>query len=57
MALRHAKQLKLTKGSREKYTSLLNRVNEVLSVIENAESTKKVCQHRRNVYVSIGEMF
>lgn len=42
VALRHARQLKLAKESREKCTSLLNRVEEVLCVIENAESTKKV---------------
>ncbi|KAJ0113355.1 hypothetical protein Patl1_00764 [Pistacia atlantica] len=44
VALRHARQLKLAKESREKCTSLLNRVEEVLSVIENAESTKKVSE-------------
>lgn len=44
VALRHAKHLKLTKESREKCTSLLNRVEEVLSLIENAESTKNVSE-------------
>ncbi|XP_044493257.1 charged multivesicular body protein 7 [Mangifera indica] len=44
VALRHAKQLKLAKESREKCTSLLNRVEEVLCVIENSESTKKVSE-------------
>lgn len=42
LAMRHARQIKLTAESREKCTSLLNRVEEVLNVIENAESTKKV---------------
>lgn len=41
-ALRHIRLLKLTSETREKCTSLLNRVEEVLSVIENAESTKQV---------------
>ncbi|OVA16608.1 Snf7 [Macleaya cordata] len=44
VALRHAKQLKLTSEGREKCTSLLNRVEEVLTVIANAESTKKVVE-------------
>lgn len=43
-ALKHAKQIKLISQSREKCTSLLNRVDEVLSVITNAESTKKVTE-------------
>lgn len=34
--------MKLGNESREKYTSLLNRVEEVLNVIADAESTKKV---------------
>lgn len=42
MALRHARELKLANESREKCASFLNRVEEVLSVIVNAESTKKV---------------
>ena len=42
VALRHAKALKLASESREKCVSFLNRVEEVLSVIANAESTKKV---------------
>lgn len=41
-ALRHARELKLATEAREKCISLLNRVEEVLSVIANAESTKKV---------------
>lgn len=41
-ALSHARELKLANEAREKCTSLLNRVEEVLSVIANAESTKKV---------------
>ncbi|KAK3194426.1 hypothetical protein Dsin_025736 [Dipteronia sinensis] len=44
VALRHARQLKLATESREKCTSLLNRVEEVLNVIANAESTKKVSE-------------
>ncbi|KAK2649852.1 hypothetical protein Ddye_017341 [Dipteronia dyeriana] len=44
VALRHARQLKMATESREKYTSLLNRVEEVLNVIANAESTKKVSE-------------
>ncbi|XP_058076089.1 uncharacterized protein LOC131224762 isoform X3 [Magnolia sinica] len=43
-ALRHVRQLKLTSESREKCTSLLNRVEEVLNIIANAESTKKVSE-------------
>uniref|UniRef100_A0A2P2IHC0 Charged multivesicular body protein 7 n=2 Tax=Rhizophora mucronata TaxID=61149 RepID=A0A2P2IHC0_RHIMU len=43
-ALRHARLLKLASESREKCTSLLNRVEEVLNVIANAESTKKVSE-------------
>lgn len=42
VALRHAKALKLASESREKCISFLNRVEEVLSLIANAESTKKV---------------
>lgn len=42
VALRNAKELKLISGNREKWTSLLNRVDEVLSVIADAETTKKV---------------
>ncbi|KAF5207873.1 charged multivesicular body protein [Thalictrum thalictroides] len=44
VALRHARLMKLTSESREKCTSLLNRVEEVLGVIANAESTKKVSE-------------
>ncbi|KAF5462313.1 hypothetical protein F2P56_018334 [Juglans regia] len=44
VALRHARELKLATQSREKCTSLLNRVEEVLNVIVNAESTKKVSE-------------
>lgn len=42
LALRHARELKLATQSREKCFSLLNRVEEVLGVIADAESTKKV---------------
>ncbi|XP_039036691.1 charged multivesicular body protein 7-like [Hibiscus syriacus] len=44
LALRHAREMKLGTESREKCNSLLNRVEEVLSVIANAESTKKVAE-------------
>lgn len=44
VALRHAKALKLASESREKCISFLNRVEEVLSLIANAESTKKVSE-------------
>ncbi|KAI3980884.1 hypothetical protein MKX01_025449 [Papaver californicum] len=44
VALRHARQLKLNSESREKCTSMLNRVEEVLTIIANAESTKKVVE-------------
>ncbi|XP_010240815.1 PREDICTED: uncharacterized protein LOC104585580 isoform X3 [Nelumbo nucifera] len=43
-AIRYARQLRLTTESREKCASLLNRVEEILSVIANAESTKKVSE-------------
>ncbi|XP_062178199.1 uncharacterized protein LOC133883036 [Alnus glutinosa] len=43
-ALRHARELKLATEAREKCISLLSRVEEVLSVIANAESTKKVSE-------------
>ncbi|KAF8392752.1 hypothetical protein HHK36_023101 [Tetracentron sinense] len=44
VALRHARQLKLASKSREKCSSLLNQVEEVISVISNAESTKKAME-------------
>lgn len=44
LALRHAREMKLGTENREKCTSLLNRVEEVLSVIANAESTKRVTE-------------
>lgn len=44
VALRHARELKLTTESREKCTSLLNRVEEVLNTIADSESTKMVCR-------------
>lgn len=43
-ALRRARELKMSYDSREKCTSLLNRVEEVISVIANAESTKNVSE-------------
>lgn len=42
LALRYARELKLFNQSRDKCSSLLNRVEEVLGVIADAESTKKV---------------
>ncbi|KAG4115710.1 hypothetical protein ERO13_D12G123000v2 [Gossypium hirsutum] len=42
LALRHAKEMKLGTENREKCNSLLNRVEEVLCVIANVESTKQV---------------
>ncbi|XP_038681317.1 charged multivesicular body protein 7 isoform X2 [Tripterygium wilfordii] len=44
LALRHVRELKLATESREKCSSLLNRVEEVLSIIADAESTKKVSE-------------
>ncbi|XP_056866770.1 uncharacterized protein LOC108863608 isoform X2 [Raphanus sativus] len=44
VALRHARELKLTTESREKCTSLLNRVEEVLNTIADSESTKMVSE-------------
>ncbi|KAG8653364.1 uncharacterized protein LOC110615567 isoform X2 [Manihot esculenta] len=44
MAIRHAREMKLASESREKCTSLLNRVEEILNAIMNAESTKKVTE-------------
>lgn len=44
VALRHARELKLNSESREKCTSLLNRVDGVLNVIADAESNKKVSE-------------
>ncbi|KAL6008929.1 hypothetical protein ACLOJK_022156 [Asimina triloba] len=43
-ALRYMRELKLTSESKEKSTVLLNRVEEVVNVIANAESTKKVSE-------------
>lgn len=42
VALRHMRAFKLATESRDKCTSLLNRVEEVLHLIANAESTSKV---------------
>ncbi|KAG7566541.1 Snf7 family [Arabidopsis suecica] len=44
VALRHARELKLATESREKCTSLLNRVEEVLNSIADSESTKMVSE-------------
>ncbi|CAL9245432.1 unnamed protein product [Arabidopsis halleri] len=44
VALRHARELKLATESREKCTSLLNRVEEVLNTIADSESTKMVSE-------------
>ncbi|KAA8549008.1 hypothetical protein F0562_000692 [Nyssa sinensis] len=44
IALRHARELKLASESREKCTGLLNRVEEVLRIIADAESSKKVSE-------------
>ncbi|CAH2063134.1 unnamed protein product [Thlaspi arvense] len=44
VALRHARELKLTTESREKCTSLLNRVDEVLNTIADSESTQMVTE-------------
>ncbi|KFK35392.1 hypothetical protein AALP_AA5G279200 [Arabis alpina] len=44
VALRHARELKLATQSREKCTSLLNRVEEVLNTITDSESTKMVSE-------------
>ncbi|KAL2482398.1 SNF7 family protein [Forsythia ovata] len=43
-ALRYAKELKLTSQSRDKCTNLLDRVEEVLGVIADAESSNKVSE-------------
>lgn len=44
VALRHMRAFKLAAESRDKCTSLLNRVEEVLHLIANAESTSKVSE-------------
>ncbi|CAN1199898.1 Charged multivesicular body protein 7 [Linum perenne] len=44
VALRHARDTKLASVNGEKCVSLLNRVEEVIDVIANAESTKKVSE-------------
>lgn len=41
-ALRHARELKLASESRDRCTSLLNRLEEILTVISNVESAKTV---------------
>lgn len=42
LALRYAREIKIANENREKCTSQLSRVEEVISVIADAESTKKV---------------
>lgn len=42
IAIKYAKELKLTSQSRERCTTLLDRVENVLQVIMDAESSKKV---------------
>ncbi|KAK3026939.1 hypothetical protein RJ639_040345 [Escallonia herrerae] len=44
IALRHARELKMASQSREKCITLLNRVEEVLRVIADAESSKVVSE-------------
>ncbi|KAL8094405.1 hypothetical protein AgCh_036076 [Apium graveolens] len=44
IAQRHTRELKLDSQSREKYTTLLNRVEEVIRVLADAESSKQVTQ-------------
>ncbi|KAL6228165.1 hypothetical protein ACLB2K_002119 [Fragaria x ananassa] len=44
VALRHARELKLANESREKCSTFMNRVVEVLDFIANAEMTKKVSE-------------
>ncbi|WOL09593.1 charged multivesicular body protein 7 [Canna indica] len=43
-AYRHVRQAKMLSETRSKYTSFLERVEEVLSIVANAESTKKVSE-------------
>uniref|UniRef100_A0A7N0TUF0 Charged multivesicular body protein 7 n=1 Tax=Kalanchoe fedtschenkoi TaxID=63787 RepID=A0A7N0TUF0_KALFE len=43
-SVKHVREMKMASQSREKCILLLNRVEEVLSVIVNAESTKKVSE-------------
>ncbi|KAL5539853.1 hypothetical protein UlMin_045474 [Ulmus minor] len=44
VALRHMRAFKVANASREKCATLFNRVDEILDVIANAESTKKVSE-------------
>lgn len=44
IALRHTRELKLASQSREKCTMLLNRVEEVIRVLADAESSKQVTE-------------
>lgn len=43
VALRHTRELKLASQSREKCTTLLNRVDEVIRALADADSSKQVC--------------
>lgn len=43
-SLRHVREMKLASQNREKCAALLSRVEEVLDIIANAESTKKVTE-------------
>lgn len=60
-AYRHIQQSKLQSETRSKHTSLLERVEEVLSVIVDAESTKKVTFKGKwlvdNIYIHSLKMF
>nr|XP_017243281.1 PREDICTED: charged multivesicular body protein 7 isoform X2 [Daucus carota subsp. sativus] len=44
VALRHTRELKLASQSREKCTTLLNRVDEVIRALADAESSKQVTE-------------
>lgn len=44
VALKHAREIKLASKSREKCTAFLNKVEEVLRAIEDAESANKVSE-------------
>ncbi|KAL3844423.1 hypothetical protein ACJIZ3_001826 [Penstemon smallii] len=55
VALRYAKELKLISLSRERCTTLLDRVETVLSVIADAESSKKVSEAIKNSTNAIKE--
>ena len=50
VALRHARELKLANESREKCSTFMNRVVEVLDFIANAEMTKKVSLGAKRIF-------